>query len=230
MIRAITFDLDDTLWAIGPVIDKAERILHDWLQQHYPRIPDRFDPAALRNLRDEVEQSLPHLAHDVGALRRAGLQRAAQQCGYDAGMVEPAFSVLWEARNQVEFFADVLPVLEGLAEDYVLGAITNGNADLQRVGLDHLFRFSIRAVEIGCAKPDRALFEAAATEAGCSAEAMVHVGDDLHADVFGARQAGMRGVWVNRQGQSRSRELEVDAEVRTLADIPGLISRWSREP
>ncbi len=46
-IRTITLDLDDTLWAIGPVIRRAERELSAWLAENYPRIPEMFDTDAV---------------------------------------------------------------------------------------------------------------------------------------------------------------------------------------
>ena len=41
-IRAVTFDLDDTLWDIWPIVEQAEQRLQQWLQQRYPRIPQCF--------------------------------------------------------------------------------------------------------------------------------------------------------------------------------------------
>ena len=55
-ICAITFDLDDTLWDIWPIISQAEERLHGWLRAYYPRIPERFSPLELRQLCVEIAQ------------------------------------------------------------------------------------------------------------------------------------------------------------------------------
>ena len=47
-IRAVLFDLDDTLWPIVPVILRAEALMHDWLSQHAPKVTERYSIAALR--------------------------------------------------------------------------------------------------------------------------------------------------------------------------------------
>ena len=83
-VRAICFDLDNTLWEIEPVLARAERILADWLEARYPRIPQRFSPADMFEVRATLlrEQPRPgarsHLpaARDPGAARRGGGLRA----------------------------------------------------------------------------------------------------------------------------------------------------------
>ncbi len=59
MIKAITFDLDDTLWEVWPVVERAEQLLHDWLAARYPRIPEQFTPLELRDLSSEVAAARP---------------------------------------------------------------------------------------------------------------------------------------------------------------------------
>ena len=59
MIKAITFDLDDTLWDVWPVVIRAEQLLHDWLAERYPGIPEQFTPLDLRELCSAV--SYTHL-------------------------------------------------------------------------------------------------------------------------------------------------------------------------
>jgi len=219
-ILAITFDLDDTLWAIDPVIERAELRMHAWLTEHYPRLPQRYSPADLRTLRDGILATRPELAHDLTALRRESLALAAEHCGYGREAAEGAFAVMWQARNEVELFADVLPVLQALAPRFTLGALTNGNADIVRIGLDGLLRFCVTARETGVAKPHPAIFDAASAAAGVPAEQILHVGDDPERDVHGARAAGMRTVWLNRDGRHWPGGAAADAEI---GDLHGLL-------
>ena len=83
MIRALTLDLDDTLWAIAPVIEQAERALHDFLGLHCPQVCERYPIEAMRALRDRIAGEHPQLAHDFSAQRRMTLQIARLEAGAD---------------------------------------------------------------------------------------------------------------------------------------------------
>jgi putative hydrolase of the HAD superfamily len=200
-IQAITFDLDDTLWDTWPVIERAEARLHDWLKRRYPRIPEQFTCLDLRHLAGAVAEARPHMAHDRTALRKEALMLAATQAGYARFPVDAAFEVFFAARNQVVFFAEVLPVLERLTQRYVLGALSNGNADIRRVGLAHVFDFAFNAIDVGVAKPAPALFQAACRHLDLAPRQIVHVGDDPENDVRGAAWAGLHTVWINHTGR-----------------------------
>jgi putative hydrolase of the HAD superfamily len=58
-IRTITLDLDDTLWAIDPVMERAERKLRDWLRDNYPRITEMFSPEDMLGLRERIVVESP---------------------------------------------------------------------------------------------------------------------------------------------------------------------------
>ena len=225
-IRAVTFDLDDTLWDIWPIIARAEQQLHDWLVAHYPRIPERFTALNLRDLAAEIAEQQPQLAHDRTLLRKQALQRAARLAGYRRFEVDRAFAIFFAARNEIVFFEEVLPVLERLAQRYTLAALTNGNADIDRIGLSRLFDFSISAEQIGAAKPAAAMFQAACRKLDMAPSQIVHVGDDPEGDVLGAARAGLRTVWVNRNNRSWPGGPPADAEIRTLEELEVLLTRW----
>lgn len=227
-IRAITFDLDDTLWDIWPTIARAEQTLHDWLAAYYPRIPALYTPVELRELARDVLTAQPALAHDRTQVRKELLRLAAQRAGYTEFAVDAAHEVFYAARNAVLFFPDALPALERLARRFPLGALSNGNADIQRVGLGHVFAFAINAAQAGAPKPQPAMFEAACQRWGFSPAEIVHVGDDPELDVAGAARAGFRTVWVNRHGRIWSGAPRADAEIDTLADLEALLTTWER--
>jgi len=87
-------------------------------------------------------------------------------------------------------------VLQRLSGRYPLLAVSNGNADVVRVGLGAYFSGSVSARDAGVAKPDPRIFHAAAAHLGCAPHQVLHVGDDHAADVVGAAQAGMQAVWL----------------------------------
>ena len=156
--RAILFDLDDTLWPIGPVIARAEQLVHAWLAAHAPRVAEKFSIEQLRSARMALLEQQPDYHLDLGALRRAGLHAAFAEAGEDTTSVEHAMQVYYQARNTVEMYEDVLPALEAIGALAVVGSISNGNADLETIGLAHHFRFSLSAAAHGSAKPDPAIF------------------------------------------------------------------------
>jgi HAD superfamily hydrolase (TIGR01549 family) len=204
--KAVLFDLDDTLWPIAPVIAQAELSLYAWLQQHAPRVAAAFSIDSLRQARLELLERRPEFHLDLGALRQAGLLAAFEQAGEDSAKVALAMEHFFAARNTVAPYDDVLPGLERLGQMVLVGSISNGNADLKAIGLSHHFKVSVAAHQLGCAKPDAAIFLAACGELGVAPEDAVYVGDDVLLDVRGAQQAGLRAVWLNRTGSSRHLE------------------------
>ncbi|MDH4073795.1 MAG: HAD family hydrolase, partial [Gammaproteobacteria bacterium] len=110
-IRAITLDLDNTLWEIDPVISEAERLLWEWLGKNYPRITENYAPENLLEMRAAVTKEYSDRSHDFRFLRKQALERLAVSVGYTADLVEPAFGVFDDARNRVELYPDVMPEL-----------------------------------------------------------------------------------------------------------------------
>ena len=225
-IRTITLDLDDTLWAIHPVIKRAEERLYAWIGEHYPRITEMFEPEDIWALRSEVIADYRDRSHDLTFLRRTVLTRLGHAAGYGDAYVDDAFEVFDEARNDVTLFPEARPALVSLRERFVLIAVTNGNANLDRIGIRDLFDGVVSAAMAGAAKPARRIFDKAVEAGGASAAQTLHVGDHPLYDVHGARDAGLKAIWVNRNGDEWPHEyLEPDAEVQHLGELDGLLSQ-----
>ena len=200
-VRAVAFDLDNTLWDIAPVIERAEARLHAWLHEHCPRIPERVSLADMRAAREALAREEPHNAHDFTYLRVTALARHARECGYEEEVAHRAFDVFFAARNELDLFADVRPALERLRTRYQLATFSNGNADLARVGLAEFFAVSLNARQVGVGKPHPRCFERIAEELRVAPGEIVYVGDDPVLDVEASRAAGLRSAWVNRFDQ-----------------------------
>lgn len=226
MIRFITFDLDDTLWACEPVIVRAEQALHDWFAEHCPLITATYSLKDCHTQRHALFEARPELAHDVTELRRRWLTGLADEFGYSRNLVEHALEYFHYHRNQVTLFADVRHVLEGLRARYRLGAITNGNAQLEVIGIDHLFDHIVYAAQVRATKPNPAIFQFALGQAGVSAAEAVHVGDDPTCDVLGAKRAGLRAIWFNPEYQPWPSGEAPDAVVRALGEVAGVLEGW----
>ncbi|GGM09544.1 HAD family hydrolase [Pseudomonas asuensis] len=229
-IRLITFDLDDTLWDIAPVIHSAETALRTWMETH----ASRLGPVPVEHLwqiRDRLLEHDPGLRHRVSELRRRVIHGALQDTGYEepeAGqLAEAGFAVYLAARQQVTLYEDVHETLEQLSLRYDLGVLTNGNADVHEIGLADYFRFALCAEELGIGKPDPHPFNEALRRAGVTADAAVHVGDNPIDDIQGAQQAGIRAIWFNPAGKPWVGENTPDAEIRSLNELPAVLERWS---
>ena len=223
-IRAITLDLDDTLWPINPVIYQAEERLWAWLTEHYPRIAETFSASDMLTLRQEVIEEYWDQSHDFRFLRKKVLTHVALKAGYSDELVEPAFEVFDEARNDVELFPDVMHELEWLFERFTVVAVTNGNANLEVIGIRHLFHEVVTAVSAGAAKPAPQIFEIAVNATGHEPHEILHVGDHPETDIFGAQQAGLRTAWVNRNSNRWPEELDTpDAVVETMTELRELL-------
>lgn len=205
-IRAITLDLDDTLWPCEPTFRRAERLTHEWLAARAPEVAAAWSIERLRERRFAIHAARPELRFDFVTLRRLALQEAFRDTGADdaqsASIIEGVIDVYTTARNEVELYPEVRGCLERLSTRYRIASLSNGNACLIRVGLDHLFHTAVAAHTHGTGKPDPAVFHMACRELGCEPDEVVHVGDDIELDIGGARAAGVRAVWLNRTNQS----------------------------
>ena len=224
-IKAITLDLDDTLWPIWPTIERAEKVLLQWLSAHAPMTSALFaNPAALRDIRAEMTASRPDLKHDMSALRRESIRLALSRAGDDPQLAEPAFDAFFAERQRVTLFEDALPALEFLAARFPLVALSNGNADVQRVGVGHFFRASVCAREFGVGKPDPRIFHAAAGAVDTMPEYILHVGDDVTLDALGALNAGMQAAWLNRSDAIWPHEQEPHVTLTHLGELKDLFA------
>ena len=219
-IQAITLDLDDTLWPFAPIGARIDQVLHDWMLQHSPATAAMYPQDAMRALRERAFVENPHLHHDLSALRRLALQQALDASGGDPALLEPAYEAFYAARNQVEYYPDALAALERIAAIVPVAALSNGNADLERIGVAHLFAFQLGAREHGAAKPQASIFHAACMRLGVAPAHVLHVGDHMEMDVAGAIRAGLRGCWINREAAEWTHpSLQPDLQFDTLTGL-----------
>jgi FMN hydrolase / 5-amino-6-(5-phospho-D-ribitylamino)uracil phosphatase len=225
-ISAICFDLDNTLWDLWPAIVRAEQEMYAFLQEQYPRIASRYSVEALRAERERVVADEPHMHYDFTYLRKVSLKRCADAVGYCEPVAEEAFAVFFRARNTVTLYQDVPAALDKLRRRFRLFTLTNGNADLAAIGIDHHFEGRFAARDVGALKPAAAAFKHVLDQTRLHPKEILFVGDDPVADVQGARAAGMKPVWVNRSGALWSAEFGVQPDtVTTLDELDLLLER-----
>ena len=224
-IQCITFDLDDTLWAVGPVIVRAEERFYQWLSLSCPRITRSYDQPALTAHRRQFIAQFPDLAHDLTATRTRWIECLLEDFDYHDLRAEDVFRVFWEHRNAVQLFDEVAPALDSLCTQYRLGVITNGNACVEHIGIGHWFEFVISSEVAGHSKPAPQIFHSALASAGVAASRIVHVGDDPTNDVLGAAAIGMRTVWYNPDLLPWPGGDEPDAVISTMSQLPDVLRR-----
>lgn len=219
-IRAITLDLDDTLWPFAPIGARIERTLHAWMERHSPQTAARFPIEEMRALRECVVAEHPQHAHDLSLLRRLTIERALRDSGGDVALAEAAYAIFFAERNRVDFYPDAPEALRRIAARVPVAAVSNGNADLAAIGIGEHFRFQLGAREHGAAKPEPGIFHAACARLGVAPAQVLHVGDDIAMDVLGAASAGLRSCWINRLGLDWPHaDVQPDLQFDTLAAL-----------
>ena len=208
-LKLITFDLDNTLWPVDEVIHHAEKTCSDWIADNHPDAAAALSAERVRAVRTALLKEKPQYLDNLTALRQDAMRRAVMEHGFNE--------------------ADARAVLEQLAGHYVLGALTNGNADLKLIGIDDLFAFHHSAETIGKRKPAPDMFAAALRDADVSPSQAMHIGDHPLEDVHAAREHGMHAVWANLVEMDWPVELERPRHhILALDEIPGLAASFDK--
>lgn len=204
-IKLITFDLDNTLWHTDPVIIKAEEIQWQRVKELSPSFDQSFTPTSLQALKLKTIQQHPELRHKLSQLRLEFLYQVFITCGITKKQAqlfsEQTFAAFLQARNQVVFFPQALNMLKTLQSDYQVIALSNGNADLKAIGIDHLFNAHFHAENVANPKPHSDMFLAALEFSGAEPNESIHIGDHPEQDIFSAQELGFKTVWANILGQ-----------------------------
>ena len=233
-IRLVTFDLDNTLWNVQAVIGNAERRLVGWLDDHAPAAAALYRRSEdINAMRIDLIAAQPQLAHDISRLREEILSLLLRRAGYGSAEAErlaaQAFAAFLEARHEVEFFDGALDALAALSRRYVLGSLTNGNADPKKLKLDRYLTFSFCAADVGAMKPAPDLFRRALEHSGVHPYQAVHVGDHPIDDIAAAAKLGMHTLWVNGPAQQALRRTPAEAratvEIERLDEVVDAIER-----
>jgi putative hydrolase of the HAD superfamily len=211
-----------------PVIQHAEETLYAWLSQHYPRITANHNPEQLVDLRKQFTAQDKKYSVDLSMMRYEFLKMLATDNQYDVNEVaDKGFDVFYNARQQVAFYDDVFPALERLSLKYRLGAITNGNASVEKVGLGHLIEHTVSAVDLQIAKPDKRIYQSLADRFDVPTEQILYVGDHPEYDVIGPQVAGLRAAWINREERQWPQSLPLPKyQITNLYELEALLERY----
>jgi HAD superfamily hydrolase (TIGR01549 family) len=197
-IQAITFDLDDTLYENTSVIVNAERSLIEFMHHQYPATQD-VSKDFWRTQQKAHVLANPLLKHDMGELRRLSLESGFMALGLSDKKLNAATTECFEhfyfQRSNFTLNKNIHSLLKTLADNLPLVAITNGNVDLQQIGLKKYFGVCFKASMEMPMKPHKAMFDAAQAHLNIPHENILHVGDNLPKDIYGAIRAGYQTAW-----------------------------------
>jgi putative hydrolase of the HAD superfamily len=257
-IRALLFDLDDTL-----AVDEA--VSHETFAHVAAVAADRFgaEPARFATDAMAIARSLwaegvcrPFCrsigisafeclwggftgeSEELTALRKwatayrvdvfaKALTMQGILCPPEAGAV---LSAEFEAtrRNRQRLLPGARELMEQLSSDYSLALLTNGAPDLQREkiaasGLESFFKAIAVSGEHGIGKPKPEIFYRLIGQLGVSAGEAVMVGNSLERDIAGARNAGIRSIWIRVPGSEEQAEVTPDHTITALVEIPAIL-------
>ncbi len=151
-IKSISFDLDDTLWPLMPNIMEAEKTTNEWIKENFPGTAALLGKQDVIEIRDKLIKEDPNLMNQISDLRKLMFYELNIRAGYgkeeSESMAEEAFEIYFKGRNAVTFYEGVIETLELLKNDYSLGVVTNGNADLKVIGIDNLFDYIFSAADL----------------------------------------------------------------------------------
>jgi putative hydrolase of the HAD superfamily len=198
--KAISFDLDDTLYDNHPIIKKAENDFLLYLTTSYPEL-EALTAHKWKRYKNLLLIANPELINDVTLWRKEIIKRVMVVYGIAEvnaiKYAEVALQHFLVLRSNFTVPAESIKLLEDLASHYPVVAITNGNVDIDQIGLADKFQFVLKAGNGFNSKPDVALFEQAAKQLNIQVKDLLHVGDHLMTDVYGAQNNNAQAVWFN---------------------------------
>jgi HAD superfamily hydrolase (TIGR01549 family) len=225
-VRAVLFDLDDTLFDHQHC---ARASLESVRGRHecFRALPFEQVERAHASLLEELHAEVLAGRLDIDTARFHRFRRLFLSAGLTASdtLVREAAAeyrrAYVESRRTV---AGAAALLARIRSDATVVVVSNNILEeqqnkLQHCGLTNMVDILVVSAEEGISKPDPAIFLRALARAGCAPDAAVMVGDSWIADVAGARAAGIRAVWFNRHALPRPEPADDVAELRSLEPV-----------
>lgn len=226
-ITTVSFDGDMTLWDFQAVMENAlQKTLHELWQYISTNKARHLTVQDLIATRNHVAEQVKTQIKNLEQIRLLAFKETLKNIGHEndtlANHLHQKY-MTYRFEDMVPY-NDVIPMLDRLSGHVQLGFISNGNSDPERCGLKDRFDFVIMAQDVGVQKPDKKIFEIAASQANFKLENLLHVGDSLDDDVVGANHAGAKSVWLNREGQTNPSHIKPDYQITSLLEIPKILN------
>ena len=218
----LTFDLDDTIFPIGPVVAEANEAMISRLHAFgYTEADNNEIVAASKEIRNELREAGEVLTYTD--LRKQSIRREIMRLTnfehhqVDDSVVEDIFDSWLSARHasaDKHLFSDCIDALKEIQQqhpDAIIGAITNGRGNpLFMPSVKDFFQFCVSGEDEGVfpkRKPDKGIYDAAIEsfynlsddESLRENLNWIHVGDDLANDVGAAAVSGAKSIWLSAE-------------------------------
>ena len=228
-IKLITFDLDDTVWPNHRVIVDAEKALWSFLVMKVPQVKDQLNEDNINRIRVELVEKDNSLKFNLTKFRKEVVKALLLELGLDENEAiyysNESFNEFFKVRNKVQLYKDAKTILERLHRKVLIGSLSNGNADLEIIGINSFFDFSINSKDVGSNKPSPPHFLKALEIASCHADEAIHVGDCPVNDVGGARNCNINAIWFNCEKSKWDEIFPCDLQARCWKDLYEIISK-----
>jgi len=207
--KAISFDLDDTLYDNQPIIANAVKQSFALLHREYPA-STQWTPEDWLKCKLAQQSLHPELKHDTSAARYTMLREGLIQLGYNEIQAtqgaQAGLACFQRYRSDFNVTEDVIAILKALKVDFRLVGITNGNVDASRIGLSDVLEFVLHPGYGVKMKPHSDMFTMACKQLAIVPSELLHIGDHPNSDIFGAKVAGCQTVWLNPCQQNRDKK------------------------
>jgi len=224
MLRALLFDLDDTLYAYGPCNELALEAVHGLLCRTVVTLPGEF-----RALHDEVRGELAHELRGQAASHNRVLffKRMVERL---TGESRPSLALALFDEYWRVFYDAMVPapdahrVLGKLAARYPLALVSNHTTAVQlrklgRLDFEDYFRAVVTSEEAGVEKPAAQIFERALAAVGATATEALMIGDSVKGDIGGAAALGIPCVHTEEFTTERDTQGVSAARLQRLGDL-----------
>ena len=228
-IKLITLDLDDTLWPNKKVIVDAENAWLNFILAKFPNLVEEFSEESLSRVRVDLVEADPSLKNDLTKFRKEVIKETLLRSGVDSVDAiyysNESFNEFFKIRNKVQLYTDAKKILERLYRKVIIGTLSNGNADLEIIGISNFFKFSLSAKDVKSNKPSPPHFLKALELANCKPEEAVHIGDCPVNDIGGARNCNFNTIWFNYDKNKWDEIFPCDLQAKSWKDLYQTINK-----
>jgi putative hydrolase of the HAD superfamily len=243
--KAISFDLDDTLYSNYPVMMATDAKMVTYFSKFFSSQTSLvqllknkvFDHQFWWGFRQQALKTNPNLIHHVGDIRLVTYTLGLKSLGLSDQIAEQA------AKNALDYFvqqrsdfvvpAAVHQLLQNLQKKYPLVAISNGNVDTDKIGISTYFQYRFHAGDLLTnpsgertqlrQKPYDDMFVAACDKLAIAPEQLLHIGDCGRSDIAGAINAGCQTGWVSCYDVGKPLSVLPNIELSDISELHHLL-------
>jgi len=237
--KAISFDLDDTLYSNRPIMVATTDAMLAYFQKELPLLLNNNVEASLKYditfwsvYREQALSLKPELKHDVGRLRYESyylgmldLGLSEVQAKHEASKAMAHFDF---HRSNFNVPENIHNLLAALAKKWPLIAITNGNVNTHTININQYFSAVYHAGEestgtLNKQKPCSDMFDRACSQLAIKPSELLHVGDCGKSDILGAVLAGCQTAWVSSYDVGHPLSLLPNVELTNVENLRQLL-------